>query len=209
MSTIKIIIADDHQLFRNGMTSLLAKVEDFNVIGEASDGEALLELLKTLEPHVVLVDISMPKLTGIEVMERAKKDFPKVKFIALTMYDDGQYVVKSVRSGAQGYLLKNTDEEELKHAIKEVFFGRKYFNSEISELMFTKMADAAPELKKLSTRENEVLQLVSQGKTTREIADELFVSTRTIETHRVNMMKKLHVQNSAELIKKAAQLDLI
>ncbi len=208
MSTIKTMIVDDHQLFRNGIVSLLSKNEAIEVVGEASNAEQLLELLETTKIHVVLMDISMPGMNGLEAIAAAREKFPEVRFIVLTMHAEGQYVVKAVRSGAFGYMIKNSDESELIHAIREVANGKKYFNSEISQLMIGNMAMEESH-KKLSDREQEILTLVSEGKTTKEIAEEIFVSARTVETHRVNMMKKLNVQNSAELIKKAAHLGLI
>lgn len=209
MDEIRIILADDHQLFRNGIRMILEKEPLFKVIDEAADGLELMELLKKHDPHVVLIDLSMPGKTGLEVMEECKTKYPDIKFIVLTMHSDGQYVAKSVRSGAKAYLLKNTDEEELTTAIREVLFGRKYFNQEISQLLINNMAIQESDFKRLSQRETEVLQLVAEGKITKEIADELCVSTRTVETHRVNMMKKLKASNTAELIKKAKDLDII
>ncbi len=210
MHKIKVIIADDHQLFRDGVISILNNDKDFEVVGEVGSGEELLALLSEKLTDIVLVDLSMPGINGQEVIQAAKTKFPHLKFIVLTMHDDGQYVVKSVRSGAFGYLLKNADEKELKHAIKEVFEGRKYFNRHITELMIANMSVANSDGQlELTPREMEILKLVSQGRITKEIADTLCVSTRTIETHRVNMMKKLGVQNTAELITKAAKLNLI
>lgn len=210
MRNIKIVIADDHKLFREGLKSLLAKEENFEVIGEATNGRELLELLPELRADVVLIDLSMPEISGLEVLQEAKTRLPHIKFIVLTMYDDGQYVAKSVRNGAFGYLLKNADEEELKTAIRQVVLqGKKYFNPHISELLINSMAIQQPRAQNLSEREQEVLYLVAQGKTTKDIAHELFVSTRTIETHRANIMKKLEVHNTAELIKKAMELKLI
>jgi DNA-binding NarL/FixJ family response regulator len=207
---IKIIVADDHQLFREGIASLLSKNEDFNVIDSVSNGKELIDRFESgLIPHVVLLDLSMPEMDGFEVLKIAKKKYPEVRFIAISMHDDGQYVVKCVRNGAFGYLLKNADEEELVTAINQVFLGKKYFNRHISELMINNMALEGSQVKKLSERETEILNLVSEGKTTKEIADILFISTRTVETHRVNMMKKLDVQNTAGLIKKAAHLGYI
>ena len=209
MSKIKIIIVDDHQLFREGIRSLFANHELIEVIGEAASGEELLEQLGTLQPHIVLMDISLPGTNGLEVISACKKRYPDIRFIVLTMHDEGQYVVKAVRSGAYGYLLKNADETELTLAIDTVFQHKKYFNDEISLLMVGNMALEGDRHQRLSEREMEILTLVSEGKTTKEIAAQLFVSARTVETHRVNMMKKLDVQNTAELIKKAAKLGLI
>lgn len=209
MSKIKVIVVDDHQLFREGIISLLSKNDDLEIVGEAASAEDLFGLLASTSPHIVLIDISMPGVNGLEVIESARLKYPEAKFIVLTMHAEGQYVVKAVRNGAFGYLIKNADENELISAIKNVADGKKHFNSEISQLMIGNMAIEGESHKKLSDREMEVLTLVSEGKTTKEIADQLFVSARTVETHRVNMMKKLKVQNSAELIKKAAHLKLI
>ena len=209
MSAIQIVVADDHQLFREGICSLLSKYDDIQVVNEASDTSELQSILQSNKVDIVLIDISMPHKSGIEMIAEARKKYPAIKFIVLTMHEEGQYVVKAVRSGAYGYLIKNADEQELMVAIRQVAKGSKYFNKEISELMITDMAIEGEPHKKLSERELEVLELVSEGKTTKEIADELFVSARTVETHRVNIMKKLGVQNTAELIKKAAYLRLI
>lgn len=209
MSTIKIIIADDHQLFRNGIISLLEKREDMEVVGEAANGDKLMELLELHHAHVILLDISMPDTNGLDLVKDIRAKYPNSHIIMLTMHAEGQYVVKAVKNGAFGYLLKNVDEQELITAIQQVSLGKKYYNAEISELMISNMSIEGETLKPLSEREMEILSLVSDGLTTKEIADQLFVSTRTVETHRVNMMKKLNVQNTAELIKKAAHLKLI
>ncbi|WP_420575898.1 response regulator [Ekhidna sp.] len=209
MSKIRVIVVDDHQLFREGIISLLDKNEDLEVVGEASSAENLFGLLASTDPHIVLIDITMPGMNGLEAIEDAREKYPNVRFIVLTMHAEGQYVVKAVRNGAFGYLIKNADENELIQAIKNVADGKKHFNDEISQLMIGNMAIEGESHKKLSDREMEVLTLVSEGQTTKEIADQLFVSARTVETHRVNMMKKLKVQNTAELIKKAAHLKLI
>lgn len=209
MSKIKIIVADDHQLFREGIIALLSKNESLDIIGEAASASELFELMDKAVPHVVLMDISMPETNGLDAIKAARDKYPSCRFIVLTMHAEGQYVVKAVRNGAFGYLIKNADENELIAAIEAVALGKKYFNSEISQLMIGNMALEGESHKKLSDREMEVLELVSEGRTTKEIADQLFVSARTVDTHRVNMMKKLSVQNTAELIKKAAHLKLI
>lgn len=207
---IKILVVDDHKLFRDGVMALLSRNEDFEVLDGVSNGKELLARLAAgMIPDIVLLDITMPEMDGFEVLEIAKRKFSDIRFIAISMHDEGQYIIKSIRSGAYGYLLKNADEEELTKAIYEVSSGKKYFNQHVSDIMINNMVVEGPEPRKLSERELEVLKLVSEGKTTKEIAEELIVSTRTIETHRVNMMKKLDVQNSAELIRKALVLKLI
>ncbi len=209
MSALKLMVVDDHQLFRDGIISMLSRNENLEIVGSASSVNELFEFLAKTKVDIVLIDISMRGEDGLYAIEKARTTHPNVKFIVLTMHAEGQYVVKAVRSGAYGYLIKNSDEVELLNAIKQVSMGIKYFNKEISHLMIGNMAIEGESHNKLSDRELEVLQLVSEGKTTKEIAEILFVSTRTVETHRVNMMKKLKVQNSAELIKKAARLQLI
>jgi len=210
MSKTTIIIADDHKLFIEGVESLLAKHSDeFEIVAKAKDGEELLKLLDTLSPDIVLTDISMPHKTGIQVIEESRKKHPNIKFIVLSMHEDGQYIVKSVKAGAYSYLLKNVDEEELFTAIKTVARGKKYYTEYISKLLIENMSDDHNAYDKITTRESEVLKLVAEGKTTKEIADTLFISTRTVETHRVNLMKKLQAQNTAELIKKATDFKLI
>ena len=209
MSKIEVIVVDDHQLFREGISSLLASDPDIEVIGLVDSADSMFAKFQERVPDVVLIDISMPGKDGLTVIRESKKKFPDTKFIVLTMHADGQYVVKAVRSGAFGYLLKNADKQELSDAIHTVVKGQKYFNAEISQLMVGNMSLEGDNPQSLSERETQVLQLVSNGKTTKEIAEELFVSTRTVETHRVNMMKKLDVQNTAELIKKAVKLNLI
>lgn len=209
MNPIKVIVVDDHQLFREGISSLLESDPDIQVIGMVDSAGSMFDFFEKQVPDVVLIDISMPGKDGLTVIRESKKKYPNVKFIVLTMHADGQYVVKAVRSGAFGYLLKNADKKELSEAIHTVIKDQKYFNAEISQLMVGNISLEGDNPQRLSERETQVLHLVSNGKTTKEIAEELFVSTRTVETHRVNMMKKLDVQNTAELIKKAVKLNLI
>ena len=207
---INIIIADDHQLFRDGIKALISTEEDFHVMKSVGSGKELMEALQEgALPDIVLLDLSMPLMDGFEVLRKVKGRFDGVRFIVISMHDDGLYVSKCVRSGAHGYLLKNTDNEELFMALRSVYAGEKYFNDEIKELMIQNLALEGNNFQPLSDRETEVLKYVAQGKTTKEIASMLFVSVRTIETHRVNMMKKMEVQNTAELIRKATLLKLI
>lgn len=211
METIKIVLADDHKLIRDGIKTLLKMDQAFEVIGEANDGEHLIEVLETCHPHLVLVDISMPKINGIDAISQIKKKYTDLKFIVLTMHDEGDYVRKSMDCGAEGYLLKNSDFEELQKAIKIVASGGKYYNSVISHLFTDNLP--SEEIKaprpELTPREIEVLREVADGLSTKLIAEKYSISSRTVETHRVNMMKKMNAHNTAELIKKSLSWKLI
>lgn len=212
MNKIKIVVADDHKLIRDGITTLLRMDEQFEVIGEANDGVELIKLLDSSLPDVVLVDITMPNMNGIEAVARLKKINPNLRFIILTMHEEGDYVMKSIQSGAHGYLLKNSDFEELQKAIRTVAAGGKYFNSVISNLMIENLSSTTEpkgEKPDLTPREIEVLKEVAEGLSTKMIADKLSISSRTVETHRVNMMKKMVAHNTAELIKKSLEWKII
>ena len=207
---IRIVIVDDHDLFREGIVELLKKNEGIEVVKSLASGRSFLEFLKTAhEVDIVLLDISMPKMNGFEVLDKVKALELDIKTIVISMHGDGNYIAKCAKSGASGYLLKNADEFELITAIKTVYNGRKYFNAEISEKMINFMSSNSVSEDVLSKKEHEVLQLIAEGFTTKQIASKLFVSARTIETHRANIIKKLDVKNTAQLIKKAAQRKLI
>ena len=210
MNKIKIAIVDDHKLFRDGIHSLLSKNDDFEIVISSENGKDFFEALKKGNlPEILLLDLTMPEMNGFEVLIRLKKKYPRIKAIAISMHDDGNYIMQSIRGGAFGYLLKNADEEELLLAIDTVLNGNKYFNQEISQKMINIMSLEGVSPKKLSSKEMEILKLIAEGQTTKEIAQKLFISTRTVETHRNNMMKKLEVKNTPELINKAAQLSLL
>ncbi len=201
---IRVSITDDHDLFRSGMALLIDKVEGFEVVAQTASAEELLELLPSTHVHVALVDISMGGMSGLDVLPLIKQNFPDVRTIVLTMHEEGQYILKAIRNGASGYLLKHCDAKELISAIETVNAGKKYINQDLSLLMMDSVTEEADE-QKLSNRELEVLQWVAKGKTAKEIAETLFVSKRTIETHRSNILKKLDAQNTAELIRKASE----
>jgi DNA-binding NarL/FixJ family response regulator len=210
MKEIKIIIADDHELFRNGLTELLKKYDDITIVESVGDGKQFIEAIKKTEDiHIVLLDITMPNMDGFEVLKELKKLNSSIKPIIISMHDEGNYIAKCAKSGAYGYLLKNTDEDELIKVIRIVNEGKKYFSPKIAEKMINFMSEQNVSEKILSDKEKEVLGLISDGLTTKEIAEKLFVSSRTIETHRSNIIKKLEVKNTAELIKKATQTKLI
>lgn len=207
---INIVIADDHKLFRSGLAELLKKHKNFTIVSEFEDGEKLLNFIsENKNIDIVLLDINMPNCDGFEVLEKLPKIDSKVKPIIISMYDEGNYIAKSAKLGAYGYLLKNADEDEVVKTITKVALNKKYFNPNISEKMINFMALNQVSLKKISNKESEVLGLISKGLTTKQIAAKLFLSSRTIETHRANLLRKLEVKNTASLIQKAIELNLL
>jgi two-component system response regulator NreC len=210
MNKIKLIIADDHELFRKGLAELLRKHDDIKIVKSVGDGLEFMELVNSqFEADIVLLDITMPNMDGFQVLKELKTLASDIKPIVISMHNDGNYIAKCAKMGAFGYLLKNTDEAELILAIRSVSSGKKYFSAEISEKMINFMSAQSTSENVLSNKETEVLGLISKGLTTKEIAVKLFVSSRTIETHRANVLKKLEVKNTAELIKKATKMNLI
>ncbi|HEX8016245.1 MAG TPA: response regulator transcription factor [Flavobacterium sp.] len=210
MNEIKIIIADDHELFRKGLAELLRKHDDIKIVKSVADGVEFMELVNSqFEADIVLLDITMPNMDGFQVLKELNSSASDIKPIVISMHNDGNYIAKCAKMGAYGYLLKNTDEAELILAIRTVSNGKKYFSAEISEKMINFMATQSISENVLSNKETEVLGLIAKGFTTKEIAAKLFVSSRTIETHRANILKKLEVKNTAELVKKAAKMNLI
>ncbi|MFZ5999901.1 MAG: response regulator [Bacteroidota bacterium] len=210
MKTIKVMLADDHALIREGFRSLLGKNELFEIVGEAENGKELMQLITQSTPDVVLVDINMPQMSGLEVLEQTKKSRPEIKFIILTMHEEREYIKRALTAGAEGYLLKNVEKAELEKAIKTVFEGGKYFSPLITNILAEYVAkpSTAPAAE-ISPREKEVLELVAQGFSTKQIADKLDISVRTVESHRINMLKKLEVSNTAELIRKSIELKIL
>lgn len=210
MNEIKLIIADDHELFRNGLAELLRKHDDIKIVKSVGDGIEFMELIHSqFEADIVLLDITMPNMDGFQVLKELKASNSDIKPIVISMHNDGNYIAKCAKMGAYGYLLKNTDEAELILAIRSVNTGKKYFSAEISEKMINFMSTQSISENVLSNKETEVLGLIAKGLTTKEIATKLFVSSRTIETHRANVLKKLEVKNTAELIKKATKMNLV
>jgi DNA-binding NarL/FixJ family response regulator len=210
MSKIKLILADDHSLIRAGFRTLLGKNEAFEIVGEATDGQDLVKMAHDIEHDVILTDITMPGQGGLDAMEQLKKENPYFKFIVLTMHEEREYVLRAIKIGAQGYLLKNIENAELAKAIKTVYDGGKYFSPFVVNLLAENYGKPEVlETSEVTPREKEVLQFVAKGFSTKQIADELGISIRTVESHRINMLKKLRVSNSAELIKKAIKLNLI
>lgn len=204
----RILLVDDHKILRDGIRSLVKEYDDIEVVGEAADGRTAIRLVKELSPDVVIMDISMPELNGIDATRKILADHPGVKIIALSMHYDKQFVSEIFKAGVSGYLIKDSAFDELEHAIHLVMEGKTYINPQIASLVVESlMSHSAPLQNKsfslLTEREREVLQLISEGKSTKQIADDLNVSAKTIESHRRQVMGKLNIRNVAELTKYA------
>lgn len=211
---IRILLADDHPMVREGIRSCLDARENFRVVGEASDGQEALEKAKKLQPDVVLMDISMPRLTGLEATKLLHKEVPKAKVLILTMHENEAYVLEIVRSGAKGYILKDTSPAEVVRAVEAVNKGEAYFSSRISQFVLNEFVNKARSLTKpsrseISPREREVLALIAEGLSNKEIAAKLFVSVRTVETHREHLMRKLDIHSAAGLTQYALSRGII
>jgi len=211
MKKIQIIIADDHQLFRNGLKILLSSFPEFEVAGEASNGEDFLKLLKTTPADIALMDINMPEMDGIEATRRGLKICPSISIIALSMYGEEEYYYKMVDSGAKGFLLKDSDIAEVREAILTVIKGGSYFSQELLYHVIQKIKHRELESKSanLSKREKEVLHKICEGLSNQEIADTLFISKRTVDKHRANLLGKTNSKNTASLILFAIKNKLI
>lgn len=202
MNNFEILLADDHAIFRKGIRKIIEEVDGLAVCGEANDGMELLELLKTTHPDLIILDISMPNLRGLEATEEIKRRYPEIKILLLTMHRKKSFVQLGLKAGADGFLLKEDADSELYRAIESLKQGEKYFSPLISTIMFD-LTQSRPETEALTKREREVLKLLAEGKKPREIADILFVSIYTVRTHRNNIMKKLKLKGVADLIRYA------
>lgn len=214
MKKINILLVDDHSIVRDGIKSTLKDQKNFNIVAEAANGKEAIELVKSLNPDVVIMDITMPEMNGIEAAGVISKKYPNSKVLILSMHDNETYILKSVEAGAYGYLLKDVDKEEFVKAITAIFNGEKYFNTNISSMLVSgylnKLKEGNVESNSVSVnsddydltkREKGILKMITVGKNNREIADGLGISIRTIETHRANIMKKLKVKNAVELVR--------
>jgi DNA-binding NarL/FixJ family response regulator len=209
---IKVLVADDHMIARTGIRHVLESEADFEVVGEAASGTEALALTLKLHPDVVVLDISMPGVSGLEVAGRLRASSPETRILILSMHDQAEYVLESVRAGAHGYLLKDTAATELRDAIRAVCQGESYFSPPVaSRLTAAVRGDQAaqPGLDQLTGREREVLLGIAQGRTNKEIAGELGISHRTVETHRESLMRKLQLRTVAELTRFALGAGLV
>jgi DNA-binding NarL/FixJ family response regulator len=207
---IRIVLADDHAIVRHGLSRALQQEDDMEVVGQAEDGRTTVELARKLTPDVVVMDISMPDLNGIEATREIRRQTPHVKVIALSMHSAKRYVTEMFKAGAVGYLLKDCDFDELARAIRTVADGKTYVSPSISGVVVEDMVhgEEKPESNAfsiLTQREREVLQLLAEGKTTKQIALRLHISPKTVEAHRLRVMNKLDIDNVAQLTKYAIQ----
>ena len=214
MSVSKIVIADDHVLIRRGLKKIIDADASLKVIGEVGDGLELLKFLQNNSPDLILLDISMPNLRGIEAIAEVKKVNKKVKILVLTMHSSKDFLCSAIRAGADGYVLKEDSDIELLDAVQKCLNGDYYISPVLSEGISKKelteiCSDATNSSQELTSRENQVLTLVAEGKKSKDIADLLSISIRTVEHHRANIMKKSGMKNTAELIKFAIQKGFI
>lgn len=200
MGDYRIVLADDHALFRQGLRKIIDGVADLEVAGEAEDGLQLLSILQAIVPHLVILDISMPRLRGIEALREVKKRYPAVKVLVLSMHRE--YLHQALSAGAEGYLLKEDADRELFSAIDKIRHGRTYISPRLREEL-TEDEVSVPE--PLSTRETEVLNLIAKGKSNREVAMLLSISVRTVEAHRATILSKLNLRNTADLVRYAIE----
>jgi DNA-binding NarL/FixJ family response regulator len=218
--TIKVLLADDHALVRAGIHSLLQRLSGIQIIAEAGEGHEALRLIKEKKPDIVLLDISMPGLNGLEIADRVAKEFPKVRIIILSVHMNEEYVLHAIRVGAAGYLLKNSGIEELELAIKSVARGEMYLSPPISRQVITDYIErlngkaghkkSESELYKILTpRQREIVQLIAEGCTTKEIADKLKVSVKTVDTHRTQLMERLDIHDIAGLVRYAIRAGIV
>lgn len=221
MEHINILIVDDHKIIINGIKSLLEDADDIRIAGEANDGQEALDFLRqNPDIEVVLMDVRMPNKDGIQATQEITQLFPDVRVMALTMFDDNQYITNMLQAGARGYILKNTSKQELIRAIRMVADGETYFSSDVTSVVMStfmaksnsqgtngKMSDFDPS--ELTSREVEILQLIAQELTNKEIADKLNISPRTVHSHRRNLMQKIGVKNTAGLVRFAIQNGII
>ncbi len=215
MKKVRLLIADDHKIFRQGIKKLLEEEPDLQVVGEAADGREVVKKATELKPDVILMDIAMANLNGLEATKQIKKVLPESKIIMLTMHKNEEYVLQSFQAGASGYILKEGAVEELVSAIRSINQDKSFLSPTVSKTLvdayLRKMETGKTEtpFDLLTDREREVLQLIAEGFTNREVAKQLFISVKTVEAHRAHIMQKLNIHDIAKLVKYAIQKGLV
>lgn len=213
MPKIRVLVVDDHAMFREGIRALLEGCDDVEIVGEATEGREAIEKVHQLAPHVVLMDIAMPVMGGLEATRRIHKETPETKVLVLTQHEDSEYILSMLRAGAKGFISKTATASELVSGVRTVHKGESYLYpsaaSTLIEEYLMRVSGEKNEYDRLTDREREILQLVAEGRTNREIADRLFISVKTVLRHRTNIMEKLGFHNRTELVKYAISKGLI
>jgi two-component system response regulator NreC len=208
---IRVLVADDHAIVREGICSLLARRKDVQVVGEAADGRLAVEQVASLAPDVVLMDISMPVMNGLDATQEIRRRFPNVRILVLSQYESREYILPLLRAGAAGYIAKRARASELVDAIRAVYNEGAFLQPNLARVIVegvTNASDSEPQ-SILSEREKQVVRLVADGMSSREIADQLGLSVKTVDTHRANIMEKLGIHSSAELVKYAIREGIV
>ena len=212
----KVLIADDHSMFADGIASILNNEDTIEVVGSCIDGPTALEFLSQQEVDILLLDVNLPGMSGIDVCKKVTAQYKNTKVLAISMFNEESFVTEILNNGALGYILKNTGREELLKAIDTVLNGKSYFSEDVTQTIMKGLmkhksdkAISTPPLPKISRREKEVLALIMQEHTTQEIADKLFISLKTVESHRSNLLAKLNARNTAGLVRIAMENNLL
>lgn len=209
----RILIADDHDIIREGIKNILRSHSMYQIIGEANNGEDALEKVRKLKPNILLLDISMPKISGLDIISQIKNISPKTKVIIITVHTAHAYIMKALKAGVRGYLVKGNAAEDLLPALRKVVDGKVYLSSAVSSFLIDKISGKEPQeaLKKelLTSREEEILRLVVEGKTSKQIGQALYISPRTVENYKNNLLKKLGLNKTSDLIKYAIKHKLV
>jgi DNA-binding NarL/FixJ family response regulator len=212
MNPIRVLIADDHALVRAGIRALVERIDGVVVVGEAGKGSEALELVRQLSPDLLLLDITMPDGNGFDVLDHLTKHYPEIRVIVLTVHEAGEYAIRAVREGAAGYLPKSAASTELEDAIRTVVTGKRYISPETAQNTIIEQGSRGTKrdlLATLSPRQREVLRLIAEGKTTKQIAQVLEISVKTVETHRAQLMERLGIHDVAGLVRYAIIVGLI
>jgi two-component system, NarL family, response regulator NreC len=215
MEKIRVFLVDDHTVVRQGLRRILESDEEIEIIGEAGDGRTAIDLIQKLRPHVVVMDVAMPELNGIEATRQIMKRVDGVKVLVLSMHGDDVYVGQALKAGARGYLLKDSEDLDLIKAVKAIRAGGSFFSPPVSRVVLSGYLGDQPageiedSVARLTDREREVLQLIAEGKTNKEVAHALSVSINTVETHRKHIMEKLDLHNTAELVRFAINKKIV
>ena len=213
MNPSRVLLADDHVLVRAGIRALLEKIPNVEVVGEAGTGREALEFVRSKLPNIVLMDVAMTELGGLEALPRITKDFPSVKVIILSAHANEEYVIRALREGASGYMLKDSATTELELAINSVIGGKIYLSPSISRTVIDdylqRISGAVSPLEQLTSRQREILQLIAEGKNTKEIAAELDISIKTVESHRLQLMGRLNIHDIPGLVRYAIRSGLV